>query len=100
MIRILEKRWARLSYIFSIEVEAGKNELNAGTASRATIPGIIYDQTGAQIASDAATLPAHGQTAFVLGDRIGAAVNSKGSARAMITPASGQRASDSGISNF
>jgi len=32
MLRIFAKWWARLSYVWQLEVEAGKNELNAATA--------------------------------------------------------------------
>jgi hypothetical protein len=34
MLRIFAKWWARLSYVWQLEVEAGKNELNAATAKR------------------------------------------------------------------
>jgi len=34
MIRTLAKVWAKLSYLFTLEVEAEKNEINAGTAKR------------------------------------------------------------------
>lgn len=34
MIRFAAKIWARISYLFVLEVEASKNEINAGTAKR------------------------------------------------------------------
>ena len=86
----LETRQAA-SYVFPFDDTGGAATGVAvanSSATAATIPVIIYDQTGAQIASDAVTLPAHGQTAFVLGARIAAAVNSRGSAR-FNTPAGG-----------
>ena len=86
----LETRQAA-SYVFPFDDTGGAATGVAvanSSGSAATIPVIIYDQTGAQIASSTVTLPAHGQTAFVLGDRIAAAVNSKGSAR-FNTPAGG-----------
>jgi len=79
----LETRQAA-SYVFPFDNTGGAGTGVAvanSSATAATIPVIIYDATGAQIASDTLTLPAHGQTAFVLGDRIPATVNSKGSAR-------------------
>jgi hypothetical protein len=86
----LETRQAA-SYVFPFDDTGGAATGVAvanSSATAATIPVIIYDPTGAQIAIDAVTLPAHGQTAFVLGARIAAAVNSKGSAR-FNTPAGG-----------
>lgn len=32
MIRLLGRIWARISYLFTLEVEAAKNEINAATA--------------------------------------------------------------------
>jgi hypothetical protein len=79
----LETRQAA-SYVFPFDDTSGAATGVAvanSSASAVTIPVVLYDQTGAQIASSTVTLPAHGQTAFVLGDRIAAALNSKGSAR-------------------
>ena len=79
----LETRQAA-SYVFPFD-DTGAAATGVAVANSsavaATIPVIIYDPTGAQVASSTVTLPAHGQTAFVLGDRIAAALNSKGSAR-------------------
>ncbi|HSR06040.1 MAG TPA: FG-GAP-like repeat-containing protein [Bryobacteraceae bacterium] len=79
----LETRQAA-SYVFPFDNTGGAGTGVAvanSSAAAATIPVIIYDATGTQIASDTVTLPAHGQTAFVLANRIPATVNSKGLAR-------------------
>jgi hypothetical protein len=51
---------------------------NTDTSS-ATVPITVYDRTGAQIATDAVVLPAHGQVAYVLTDRTAVAANTAGS---------------------
>ena len=79
------------SYVFPFDDTGGAATGVAvanSSAVSAIIPLIIYDQSGTQVASSTVTLPAHGQTAFVLSDRIAATVNSKGSAR-FNTPAGG-----------
>ncbi len=77
----LETRQAA-GYIFPFDntggAVTGVAVANSGSAA-VTIPVTLYDVTGTQVANTAVSLPAHGQTAFILGDRIAAAVNTRGS---------------------
>jgi hypothetical protein len=59
-----------------------------GSASAANIPATIYDESGTQVGSGTVSLPANGQTAFVLGDRFAAVANRRGTVE-FTTPANG-----------
>jgi len=86
----LETRQAA-SYVFPFDdtegAATGVAVANSGSTA-VTIPVTVYDATGTQVANTAVSLPAHGQTAFVLGDRIVAAANTRGSVQ-FTTPAGG-----------
>ena len=86
----LETRQAA-SYVFAFDNTegAGTGVAVANSGSTAvTIPVTAYDASGIPLATTTVALPAHGQTAFMLGDRIRATLDTRGSVQ-FTTPAGG-----------
>jgi hypothetical protein len=79
------------SYVFAFDNTegAGTGVAVANSGSTAvTIPVTAYDASGIPLATITVALPAHGQTAFMLGDRIRATLDTRGSVQ-FTTPAGG-----------
>jgi hypothetical protein len=85
----LETRKAA-SYVVAFDNTDASTGIALANASStaATIPVIVYDQNGQQIAADSISLPAQGQTAYILAERVKAATNTRGSVQ-FATPVNG-----------